>query len=129
MMHRVSEFQLMKALGAMTRQTVVKPWGREIIYRPDESLQIKYITVTDGNRTSLQHHNEGKEVIIILDGTGTIVDENGNSYEGVDPTLRPSMPIFMAPGKIHRTVGPITLLEFTTASPDDIVRRADRSLT
>lgn len=101
---------------------VDKPWGWEkIIHVQERRLYIKLIHIDEGKRVSLQSHPEGIEVIFILEGDGTV--EGTPDAENGQP--RPSPGYFVDQNQIHRSVGPVTLLEFTTAGPDDIVRHED----
>ena len=100
---------------------VEKPWGREMVIQPlGEDYMIKVITVNAGHRTSLQHHPNGTEIVYILEGDGTV-----EGVESLDDRERPSRGMIIQPGDIHRSVGPVTLLEITTAGPDDIIRHED----
>lgn len=124
--------EILDALAKASVSYVKKPWGEEIIIYPDgvHDLQIKFILVYDGKRTSLQHHPVGREVAFIIGGDGTIVNDKN---ESLDQTVLTdeiyehgvSTPIEILPGDLHRSVGPVTLLEFTTAGPLDIVRHED----
>jgi hypothetical protein len=112
---------LYQMIGIADGKRVEKPWGYEVIYSINDQLYIKYINVNDGFRVSQQHHPRGAEMIMILEGEGTI--EGTPDMDLNRP--RPSMPYFIAPGMIHRSIGPVQLIEFTTAGPNDIVRHED----
>lgn len=119
---------ILDALAKATVSYVKKPWGEEIIIYPNgvHDLQIKFITVNDGKRTSLQHHPVGREVAFVIGGEGTIVNDKSESLdESSNKSDILMSPIEILPGDLHRSVGPVTLLEFTTAGPHDIVRHED----
>ena len=65
-----------------------KPWGHEIVITCEHFI-LKVITIEEGHRTSLQHHEVKDEVIFIADGTGH-VEIDSEPQGGV---MRPSMPI------------------------------------
>lgn len=112
---------LVSALTTSDVKWVTKPWGFEmVITLPSEfgECYVKLIEVFADRRTSLQSHPNGEEVVFIVAGEGTI--------DGVaDTGRRPSPPHYIAPGARHRSVGPVTLLEVTTAGPNDIDRHED----
>lgn len=116
---KVSTKEFIQNLYHGHMSVVEKPWGREMIIHPlNEDYMIKVITVNEGHRTSLQHHPKGTEIVYILEGAGTV--------EGVEDTgERPTRGMVIQRGDMHRSVGPVTLLEITTAGPDDIVRHQD----
>jgi mannose-6-phosphate isomerase-like protein (cupin superfamily) len=100
---------------------VQKPWGHEIMVEANGFI-IKVIHVNSGCRTSLQHHEVKREVSVVLDGGGGIFNDE---HHRLDDNKRPSTPVFIKPGMIHRTVGPCTLLEVTSLENWDVVRHAD----
>lgn len=103
--------------GADTRY-VEKPWGFEFIIDAGNFL-LKLVQVNDDHRTSLQYHRVKHEVIAIAAGTGYVENHacNCKSRAG-DITMN-------RPAEIHRTVGPVTLIEITTPEDHDVVRVAD----
>lgn len=102
-------------------QHVEKPWGREYVLRIGDAL-LKVIQVNEGGRTSLQHHERKREVIFVLGGDGVV---EGTHDQRPDLRDRPSRPYLVVPGQMHRSVGPLLLLEITTDDDDDVVRHRD----
>lgn len=119
---------LLDLLEHATVRQVDKPWGHEVIINAGEFL-LKLITVYDGHRTSLQHHEVKEEVQFIVANTTDRCGPDGIMYGGVDiqglPRLVGSAPIRVKPGTIHRSVGPLMLIEVTTPENDDVVRHED----
>lgn len=115
MLSRTAE--LLKVVETGTAVTVVKPWGIERFVDCGEFI-VKVIEVHDGHRTSLQYHRVKEEVITILNGTGHVRIEDARVRAG-DPPVR------IPPLTVHRAVGPVLLLEFTTPENDDVVRIED----
>lgn len=113
--------ELLYAVAAGRVQHVEKPWGREYVLRIGDAL-LKVIRVNEGCRTSRQHHERKREVIVALDGAGTI---EGTADERNLFKERPSRPYVIRPGVVHRSVGPLLLLEITTDDDDDVVRHED----
>lgn len=112
---------LMDILPWCDTYAVKKPWGYQHVLNLGDKMWIKVQRVEDGHRVSLQHHQHGTDMIVILDGTGTVLGTEDDD----DDRVRPSRVFKVRPYTIHRAIGPITLLEFTTASDDDIVRHED----
>lgn len=97
-----------------------RPWGT-MYYLTIGELQIKVIKCYEGERTSLQYHNEKIEVIIPLEGKGNIiVDDN------IVICDRPGTPIFITPKTHHQVIGPLLYLEIETNDRDlDTIRVQD----
>jgi len=99
--------------------TAVKPWGHEHIVHFHGAGYIKVITINVGQRTSLQFHERKEEVLFVLEGEGYVETELpvGRYFAGQS--------VCILPRTIHRAVGPLVLLEFTTPENDDVIRVAD----
>lgn len=110
---------VLDALERSELTVVEKPWGHEVMLANDEFI-LKFIRVKHGHRTSLQVHDVKDEVIIILDGEGTILRVD----VPMDDHQRPSRPLRVKPGTVHRAVGPLHMIEVTSPHNDD-VRRLD----
>ena len=83
---------------------------------PGHDLTVKYLTVDDGQRTSLQRHDRKDELLIVLDGTGCV--EVAGEPRGGTVRIRPGTP--------HRVTGPLTYLEVSGYDDDtDTIRLAD----
>ena len=116
--------ELMSTLENAMIITVKKPWGLErvITFETEQGIAyLKHIIVNEGQRTSRQSHTTGREVVFILKGSGTVEGTNDVN----DDRLRPSRPYPIPSGLVHRSVGPVELLELTTAGPMDIIRYED----
>jgi mannose-6-phosphate isomerase-like protein (cupin superfamily) len=113
---RSSVVEMLDALEDARVTTVVKPWGTEVIIDA-KHFMLKLITVTDGNRTSLQRHTVKDEVIAVIDGEGGVWHDGWT-------TKAPGV-VRNVPGTVHRTVGPVRLIEVTTPQNDDVVRLED----
>lgn len=103
--------------------TVEKPWGHELVVNTGE-LQLKYIYFKRGHACSLQYHRLKREVIHIMDdgdGAGHVEIRHA---EGTD-VFHAGETIQVQPGLIHRSYGPLELLEVSTFHPDDVVRLED----
>jgi mannose-6-phosphate isomerase-like protein (cupin superfamily) len=108
---------LLDALAAHDR-TEERPWGlMRWLDAPEGDLTVKYLTVKQGKRTSLQRHDRKDELLIIIGGAG---------YVEADGELRGSGCVRIKPGVLHRVTGPLTYIEVSTYDDDaDTVRLAD----
>lgn len=105
---------------------VVKPWGSETMFTTHEFI-LKLIKINDGARTSLQFHRQKDEVIHVLSGAGGVHVYADGEYDPAGPF------VFVTAGErvhiprltLHRSIGPVTLLEFTSHPNDDVVRISD----
>jgi len=108
------------------KKTVKKPWGEEIIWDHNEKYALKIITLTQGNRSSLQSHNQKIETIVVLEGRlqletwsddgERLVEEYGpNEAYSIEPTRR------------HRVtaITDVRIVEASTPELDDVVRYED----
>ena len=107
-------------LAAAKTYRVEKPWGEEVIIEAQDFI-LKLITVREHQRTSLQHHEIKREVTVVVSGRGGVRGEE-LALSGI---VRPSMPVVVEPGTIHRTVGPCLMIEVTTPENWDVVRHED----
>ena len=128
---------------------VVKPWGWEKLLQPGSETYpfvMKQLLLKSGCRTSLQVHQEKRESIIILDGSGFLLHspmffdcarylQGGYSVDELDRlmlSLR-SEPVFTGmvfhtpPGSIHRMIADTDLMyiESSTTELDDVIRLQD----
>jgi len=99
-------------------QRIEKPWGVEYVLNVEDEYLVNVIRVNDGHRTSRQYHEVKWETHWLLEGAGTL---EGSDDDGA----RPSHPLIMEPGDVHRAVGPLLILEVSTNHPDDVVRLED----
>jgi mannose-6-phosphate isomerase-like protein (cupin superfamily) len=57
-----------------TPKKIVKPWGEEIIYTPEDlKYTLKQIKINDGCRLSLQSHTEKVETFVLIEGEADLV--------------------------------------------------------
>lgn len=98
-----------------------RPWGIMMsVCSLDDDLTVKYITVADGKRTSLQYHRYKDELLIMLVGMGFV------EVDGVIRSVRDGHFIRIAPGVLHRVTGPLSYLEVSTYDNDtDTIRVED----
>lgn len=111
-----STADLLSELEAHHR-VVQRPWGSmRWLDAPGHDLTVKYLTVEDGQRTSLQRHDRKDELLIVLGGTGYV--EAGGETCGGTVRIRPGVP--------HRVTGPLAYLEVSAYDDDtDTIRLAD----
>jgi len=107
---------MIRALARSSATHVIKPWGEEVFVDTGEFI-VKCIHINEGCRTSKQYHERKEEVLVIVGGTGHI-DCDNIPYNG-------AAPFHIMPGVVHRSVGPLVLLEVTTSDNDDVVRVED----
>lgn len=107
-----------------------KPWGSETMFTTPLFI-MKIIKINEGCRTSLQLHRVKDEVIHILDGEGG-VEIYSHSDEMITSEsyakcvfARAGERVYIPHMHVHRSVGPVTLLEITTHPNDDIIRISD----
>lgn len=123
-------FELFSRLLHGTTRRVDKPWGREYVVTTQDFL-LKVIEVDAGHATSLQHHEVKREIHWLLAGDGTLeLREAEDSWGGPEAyeqfvRIKPTGPIFVVPGDVHRAVGPLLIMEISTNHPDDVVRHED----
>jgi mannose-6-phosphate isomerase-like protein (cupin superfamily) len=108
-------------------QKIIKPWGEETIYTPDDSkYTFKKIKINDGCRLSLQSHTDKTETFLLISGKadliiGTNIDQLQTINLKIDQSY--NIPI----GTIHRLVGVknATILEASTPETGTTVRYQD----
>ncbi len=101
---------------------IVKPWGCELWYAQSPYYLGKIITIEKGKRLSLQYHKKKHETVYALRGRWLL--RLGNTRR----LMRPGMAMVIPPGAMHRFESPfgrVTLLEVSTAHPDDVTRIED----
>jgi mannose-6-phosphate isomerase-like protein (cupin superfamily) len=115
------QYPVADLLSALTRgfTSEPRPWGRMWgVGSPGHDLHVKYLTVNDGARTSLQRHERKDELLIILGGTG-YAQIGANRY-GSGCVVR------IRPGVTHRVTGPLTFMEVSTYDDgNDTIRLED----
>lgn len=113
---------LIEKLRSATVRIVEKPWGCERIVELGDGLKIKMITINAGHATSVQMHRQKVEILFPLKGTGVI--DRMNYVESEDEAKDAGK--IVLPDVMHQVTGPLTYLEVTVGSDDDIIRFADQ---
>jgi mannose-1-phosphate guanylyltransferase/mannose-6-phosphate isomerase len=105
---------------------VHRPWGSYQSVDNGERHQVKRITVTPGNRLSLQKHHHRSEHWIVVRGTARV------TLDDVVKTVHENESIYIPMGAVHRLENPgkilLELIEVRTGSyfgEDDIMRLED----
>lgn len=104
----------------------VKPWGKEILVAHTARYALKDIHMLAGTRSSLQHHAEKLETILVL--AGQIAVEQGATVQTLATKIfGPGESYTVSPGIIHRVtvLEDARLIEASTPELDDVVRHAD----
>jgi mannose-6-phosphate isomerase len=106
-------------------RTVLKPWGREVIFAETDQYVGKLIFISAGHRLSRQYHRLKDETILVQVGEL----ELELSCKGASRVLRmlPSETQHIAAGVVHRmtAITDVELVEVSTPQLDDVVRLAD----
>jgi mannose-6-phosphate isomerase-like protein (cupin superfamily) len=97
------------------------PWGHELVIETDAFL-LKLIDVDDGQQTSLQRHDIKDEVQYVVGGEGGVFIKHDDGFAEM---IHLGEHVRVRPGTVHRTIGPVTLIEVTTLHDDDIIRLED----
>tara|TARA_Y100001973_G_C5181260_1_gene325066 strand:- start:1284 stop:1628 length:345 start_codon:yes stop_codon:yes gene_type:complete len=101
-----------------------KPWGWYLVLDENHDYKVKRIFVKPNEQFSLQYHNNREEHWTILDGVGTITQDD------IESTIRPGEYAYIPPKQIHRLNGGekgIWFIEVQRGEcrEDDIVRLKD----
>ena len=99
-----------------------KPWGYEELIELNDFYVVKKLFMKNGQRCSLQYHNEKLETVTVLQGVLTLFIEDRIC------TLNPFETVTIAPGTHHRMMandGDCLYLESSTIQLDDVVRIED----
>ena len=107
-------------------KTVNKPCGYEEILKKTNKYVVKRITISRGERLSLQYHELKEETVYVLSGT-LIVWKSKEFYDHI--TLCPGEIYHVKPTETHRFGATeqedVIILECSTPELDDVVRLAD----
>ena len=107
---------------------VEKPWGWELIWAETDLYLGKILFVRAGHSLSLQFHNEKDESWYVESGRAEL--ELGEAGQGLLDTgvITAGASFHYPPGTVHRitALDDTTILEVSTAHPDDVVRLEDR---
>lgn len=106
---------------------VIKPWGEEIIYTPDNSnYTLKQIQINDGCRLSLQSHTDKTETFILIEGEADlIIGPDTDHLETIHMEIKKGYNIPI--GTVHRMVGikNAIILEGSTPETGTTIRYQD----
>ena len=105
---------------------VEKPWGNEKWIAVHDQYALKIITLSKGERTSLQYHNQKEEHIYICSGTLEVEEDNEHN-ELITTLYGPGDIMFNAVKKRHRlkAIETCEFIEVSTPYLDDVVRVED----
>jgi mannose-6-phosphate isomerase len=107
---------------------VEKPWGWELVWAETDYYLGKLLFVRAGQSLSLQFHNLKDEAWYVEAGRAEL--ELGDAGQGILNTevIGPGAAFHFAPGTVHRVTAleDTTIVEVSTAHPDDVVRLEDR---
>jgi len=109
------------------QQKIMKPWGEEIIYTPEDFPYAgKILHVKSGKRLSLQYHNEKKETLCLFSGNALLWIGNAKG-EMEKISMEPFHGYSVMPGQQHRieAVEDCFILESSTPEAGDTVRVED----
>ncbi|GAW94021.1 mannose-1-phosphate guanylyltransferase [Calderihabitans maritimus] len=98
-----------------------KPWGREIWWAVTEDYVGKLIEVKAGHSLSLQYHEEKRESMLFIKGSG-VLELDGKKF-----AIKSGLIVDVLPGMVHRVNADtdVAFLEVSTPQTDDVVRLED----
>jgi len=106
---------------------IIKPWGEEIIYTPENlNYTLKQIKINDGCRISLQSHTEKVETFVLIEGEGDlIVGPDIDHLETIHMEIKKGYNIPV--GTVHRMCGVknAVILEGSTPETGTTIRYQD----
>ena len=103
------------------KQTVIKPWGYEIIFAHTDKYAGKILHINRGHQLSLQHHEVKDETLFVLRGKGTTLCGSVTHAFNTGDILR------VSPKTLHRIKAEtdMDIIEVSTPELDDVVRHED----
>ena len=106
---------------------VEKPWGHELIWAVTGRYVGKVLFVKAGHSLSLQFHREKDESWLVQSGRAKLELGEAGSPTLLEEVLAPGAAFHFTPGTVHRVTAleDTTILEVSTAHPDDVVRLED----
>ena len=112
------------------KRIIEKPWGYEIIWAETKDYLGKMLYIEEGNRLSLQYHEEKEETILVLSGKLELVSSKAGSKMALETlVLEEGDTYHVTPYTIHRfcaTQGTdVKLAEVSTNFLEDVVRVED----
>jgi len=111
--------------GKLPRKTE-KPWGYELLFALTPKYAGKVIFVKQGQRLSLQYHEQKDEGIYIYEGKA-LLEIEGSDGQMTATEVGPGYSVRITPGTRHRiqAIEDTTLLEVSTPELEDVVRLED----
>lgn len=111
------------------KETILKPWGHEIIWAKTDKYVGKILHINEGQRLSLQYHVMKEETIYVLEGVLELVLEEGSRRDKQSIFLEPGDSFHIPPLTVHRFAATqrtdVKLMEVSTTELDDVVRIED----
>ena len=114
---------------------ILKPWGHEEIWAQTDKYVGKILTITPGERLSLQYHEKKEETIYVLEGILKVWHSDDEKDHII---LMPGDTFHVKPGQVHRFGAPkgsalrvfgkymaTKIIEVSTPELDDIIRIKD----
>lgn len=102
------------------------PWGSETLWAETARYAAKILEIDAGHRTSLQHHADKEETMLVLEGRvlAHLEDEHGSLGMRI---LEVGDVMHVPPGRRHRLEGltAARIVEVSTPELDDVVRHHD----
>lgn len=101
---------------------IEKPWGQEEIIETNQQYTVKRLLMKKGHQCSYQYHEKKVETVVVLKGTLTIINEQG------ELNLEPGEAVTIVPGEKHRMKAvneDCYYLEASTSQLDDVIRLQD----
>lgn len=115
----------------MKQRTVVKPWGTEWWWTPENAPYLgKRLTIRPRQSLSLQFHRKKTETILVESGLLTV--DYQDQWDSAIKTITriPGEVFHVKPPMPHRfrneTDSDVVILEVSTNHPQDVVRLEDR---
>jgi mannose-6-phosphate isomerase-like protein (cupin superfamily) len=113
---------------AVEPRRVEKPWGYELVWAETDAYLGKVLFVKAGESLSLQFHREKDESWLVQSGRAKL--ELGSAGAAVlkEEVIGAGATFRFRPGTVHRITAleDTTIVEVSTAHPDDVVRLEDR---
>jgi mannose-6-phosphate isomerase len=113
---------------AVEPRRVEKPWGHELVWAETDEYLGKVLFIKAGESLSLQFHREKDESWLVQSGRAKL--ELGSAGAAIlnEEVIGPGATFRFRPGTVHRITAleDTTIVEVSTAHPDDVVRLEDR---
>jgi len=104
------------------KKKVRKPWGYEFWLEVNDKYAMKQLVVHPNARLSLQYHEQKRETMLCVRGTGTL------ELDGKRINFAPGSCRTIMPGQKHRLIASdegLSIIECSTPELDDVVRLED----